>query len=267
MFDNNKHGTILLVDDEPEIIKFFKWQLETLNYKVFSASSGKDAISIIEKTTIHVMVTDIRMPGIDGIVLMQRSLEIQPDIQCIVFTGHGDIETAIEAMRLGAINYLLKPIKLAELDLAIQKGLEKLRLMNELKDKTEKLEDAVAELTILRDKLSEELSKTKDDLYDLKKRELLVKLMNYILNCWEQTTHKSKVDLADESGIWTISLDKHTGTYSTRTLDKYLRIEKLPGNPRWRNVLRTAFFIMDYCPLNSTMEVKMNALIQEFESY
>jgi CRP/FNR family transcriptional regulator, cyclic AMP receptor protein len=80
-----------------------------------------------------------------------------------------------------------------------------------------------------------------------KSRELLVEITSLALRYWMQTTSKSKIDLAEESGVWTANIDQY-GTYSTRTFDRYLNINKLPNNPRWQNVLQTAYFVLQNCP-------------------
>lgn len=80
-----------------------------------------------------------------------------------------------------------------------------------------------------------------------KSRELLVEVTSLSLRYWMQTTSKSKIDLAQDSGIWTASIDQY-GTYNTRTFDRYLNINKLPQNPRWQNVLQTAYFVIQNCP-------------------
>ena len=103
-------GNILIVDDEPDFLEFVKWQLKKLDYLVETSLSGEDALEILSGRDIQVLIADIRMPGIDGIELIRQALQLKPDLQCIVITGHGGIETAVEAMKLGAINYLRKPV-------------------------------------------------------------------------------------------------------------------------------------------------------------
>jgi len=82
---------------------------------------------------------------------------------------------------------------------------------------------------------------------DTELKQLLVEVMSYSLRYWQQTTGKTRVDLAEESGIWTASINYY-GTYITRTLDRYLNVNRLPQKPRWRNVLQTAYFTLQHCP-------------------
>ncbi len=90
-----------------------------------------------------------------------------------------------------------------------------------------------------------QVTELSDDVLDL--RELLVDVTTLALRYWMRTTGKTKIELAQESEIWTASLDQY-GTYSVRTFDRYLNIDKLPQNPRWHNVLRTAYFSLQNCP-------------------
>ena len=260
-------GKVILVDDEEDLVKFFKWQLEKIGYEVYFAFSGNEALRIMEKKRFEVLIVDIRMPEMDGIELMKHSIDLNSDLQCIVITGHGDIDSSIEAMKIGAINYLRKPIKLAELDIAIEQGLDRLRLILEVRNKQEQLEKANIELQELRDKLAKELEETKEALKVSELRESVVKLMKFALRCWEQSTQKTKIDLAEESGIWNVNLDNTTGSFSVRAMDRYLSIERLPpSRPRWRDVLRTGFFVLENCKLSSKMETKLEKLIDKLEA-
>jgi len=99
-----------------------------------------------------------------------------------------------------------------------------------------------------------------------KSRELLVEITSLALRYWMQTTSRSKIDLAEDSGIWTASIDQY-GTYSTRTLDRYLNINKLPQNPRWQNVLQTAYYVLQNCPDTAeTVKAELGEKIKYLES-
>ncbi|MBF0225750.1 MAG: response regulator [Desulfobacterales bacterium] len=260
-------GRLLIVDDEPDILEFLKWQLEMKNYQVDTCLSGNQALEILQKKIFDILLADIRMPGINGIELIQRTLKIQPDIQCIVITGHGGIETAIEAMRIGAINYLRKPIGIDELEMAVEKGIEKLKLVLEVKEKQRQLEIANNELLKLKEQLEIALKNEKQDRIEaesaLKKsqlKELAVDVMALSLRLWKQALKKSKIDLAEESKIWTATLDS-SGTYRTRTLDRYLRINTLPPNPRFNDVLDTAYFVLSSSKTNEELKDKLSSRV------
>jgi len=94
--------------------------------------------------------------------------------------------------------------------------------------------------------------------------EIIVELMNVSLRHWEVCTDKTKVDLAEESTIWKAYLDR--GTWKTRTLDKYLKMETLPKKPRWREVIRTANFVLSNCDPGADAKDEIQALIVKTES-
>jgi two-component system sensor histidine kinase ChiS len=245
--------TALIVDDEPDFIESLEWQLKKRGYEVFSAASGDAALDILRSEGVDILVADIRMPGMDGIELIRRAEGLDPDLQSIVITGHGGVDTAIEAMRLGAINYLRKPVGMEELDISIQKGLEKRDLIFAVRERQERLEKANRELGHLRDQLEKSLAQetrerkqAQEDLHSMHLRQSLVEAMNFSLRCWKQTTRKTKIDLAEESGIWTASIDAD-GTYRTRTMDRYLKTASLPANPRVNDVLDTGYFVVSRC--------------------
>ena len=264
-------GKILLTDDEPDFTEFVKWQLEMLSYSVDTASCGDAALEILHKSEKDILLADIRMPGMDGIELIRRAVAIQPDLQCIVMTGHGGIDTAVQAMRLGASDYLRKPVGVDELEIAVRKGMEKLALIRSVREKQDSLEKANAELTRLRHQLEESLKTesagrvaAEEELKKVRLREILVEIMVFCLRCWKQITKKTKIDLAEESKIWTASLDSG-GTYRTRTLDRYLRLSTLPPNPRSGDVLDTAYFVLSRCPVDSEMRKNIEEKISILE--
>ncbi|MDM8535279.1 sigma 54-interacting transcriptional regulator [Desulfobacterales bacterium HSG17] len=119
---------ILITDDEVELCDILKKSLEILwdNYIIQTAYSSEDALSVMGKEDIDVLVTDIRMPGMDGIELMKKGKAIQKSLQTIVITGHGDMDSAIAALRLGVDNYLIKPVSAETLHFAIRKAWEKI---------------------------------------------------------------------------------------------------------------------------------------------
>ncbi|MDY7031166.1 MAG: response regulator [Thermodesulfobacteriota bacterium] len=264
-------GNILIVDDEPDFLEVVKWQLKKLDYLVETSLSGEEALEILSGRDIQVLIADIRMPGIDGIELIRQALQLKPDLQCIVITGHGGIETAVEAMKLGAISYLRKPVGVDELDVAIQKGMEKIGLIRAVRERQEKLEKANEELTKLRHQLEDRLDKAitdrkqaEDALIRVQVREAVVEVMTLSLRCWRQATKKTKIDLAEESRVWTLSLD-NGGTYRTRTLDRYLRFATIPTNPRYNDVLDTGYFVLSHCPAHLQIREKLETKINELE--
>lgn len=117
-------STILLVDDEPAIIKMLKWRLETTGYKVISAISALEALNLIQKTPIDFVITDVRMPVMDGLTLITKIKDlIKRPTPCLVMSGHGDLDMSDQVEKVGACGYIHKPIKFDELEKLIQQNL------------------------------------------------------------------------------------------------------------------------------------------------
>lgn len=121
-----KYTKILVVDDENDSRDTFQMLLESQGYRVSTAASASEAEKMIEEELYHVILTDIMMPGEDGITLLKKLKEKNPDLgEVIMITGYGSVETAVEAMRLGAFGYFIKSHDPEELLLEIQKAAEK----------------------------------------------------------------------------------------------------------------------------------------------
>jgi Response regulator containing CheY-like receiver, AAA-type ATPase, and DNA-binding domains len=132
---------ILVVDDDVTSVAIMRKVLEDSGHDVVSVSSGKAALDRITKFKFDVMVTDFNMPGMTGIDLTKEVLDKEQDIIVILITAFFTIKSVVEAVKLGAFDYLTKPINKEELKLTVERGLEKLQLVNEnliLKKKVEK---------------------------------------------------------------------------------------------------------------------------------
>lgn len=116
-------STILLVDDEPAMLKMLKWRLETTGFKVISAISGIEALKTIEQNRVDFVITDVRMPLMDGLTLIKKIKAVLKNLPCLVMSGHGDIDMNIQAEEVGACGYIHKPIKFEELEAIIQQNL------------------------------------------------------------------------------------------------------------------------------------------------
>ncbi|MBS3757499.1 MAG: response regulator [Desulfobacterales bacterium] len=106
---------VLIVDDEKDFVEMFGLRLEEAGERVYRAYSGKEGLEALEKENIDVVVLDIKMPGMDGIETLQEIKRRHPVVEVIMLTGHGTIETAVEGMKLGAYDYLLKPADVEEI--------------------------------------------------------------------------------------------------------------------------------------------------------
>jgi len=105
-------GKILVVDDEIELKNILVEALTTQGYDVIGYASGQEGLEALRETAFDIILTDLMMSQMDGISLLRSSLEIDPHVICIVMTGHGTIQTAVDAMKVGAFDYVLKPFRM-----------------------------------------------------------------------------------------------------------------------------------------------------------
>jgi DNA-binding NtrC family response regulator len=122
---------VLIVDDEPNLLESFKIGLELKGYDVTIASSGSEALENCGEARFDVVLLDIRMPEMDGLETLRRLKELDPDQVVIMLTAHGSLESAVEAGRLGAYDYLEKPSTPEAVDLRIQRAVERHTLSEE----------------------------------------------------------------------------------------------------------------------------------------
>ncbi|MBU0520344.1 sigma-54 dependent transcriptional regulator [bacterium] len=122
---------ILVVDDEELVRDFLKEALIRRSYDVDIAEDGKKAKIILQENTYDLVLTDLKMPGISGLELLRYIKAHHPDTQVIMITAYGTIENAVEAMRLGAFDYVTKPFTSGEIDLVVEKAIEHRRLVDE----------------------------------------------------------------------------------------------------------------------------------------
>jgi len=138
---------ILLVDDEEAIRKVLSISLIDSGYRVFTAQSGEEALRIFKKEEPSIILTDIKMPGMDGIQVLQHIKKESPDTEVIMITGHGDMELAIQSLKFNATDFITKPINDEVLEIALKRAKEKIFLKNKLREYTENLEQLVEEKT------------------------------------------------------------------------------------------------------------------------
>jgi DNA-binding NtrC family response regulator len=124
---------ILIVDDEKSIRDTLKEILEYESYEVEEAEDGKKAFDLIKKFNYDVVLCDIKMPGMDGIELLDRSRDVAPDLPFIMISGHGTVETALEATKKGAFDFISKPPDLNKLLITVRNATEKNSLVIETK--------------------------------------------------------------------------------------------------------------------------------------
>ena len=123
--------TILVTDDESIIRDSIAEFLESEGYQTMTASNGEEALEIVKKHDIDLLLSDVRMPGIDGIELMNEVNLISSETLIILMTAFASVESAIQALRSGAADYMLKPLDFEELLMRIQAILERRNLIRE----------------------------------------------------------------------------------------------------------------------------------------
>jgi DNA-binding NtrC family response regulator len=121
---------VLVVDDEKDFVEMLSLRLQEMGERVTPAYRGKECLEILERQEIDVVILDIKMPGMDGIETLKEIKKKFPLVEVIMLTGHGTTETAVEGMKLGAFDYLLKPADFDDLT-------EKLTGARERKDEQE----------------------------------------------------------------------------------------------------------------------------------
>jgi len=162
-----ENENILLVDDEYSIRVTLQRILVKKGYSVDMADSGEVALEMCKNSNYDLVISDIKMSGMTGVELLKNIIHLDPDATVILLTGFGSLETAVEALRFGATDYLQKPCTKEELTFRTKRSLEKSELKKKLKTQNEQLLDAKKELerSLLKSKTTEaELQKHQEEL-------------------------------------------------------------------------------------------------------
>ena len=138
---------ILVVDDEELICSIFAKRLKKEGYSCITANNGREALNHFYKDTLTLIISDIKMPQMDGMELLKKVKAVDPKMMVIIMTSYPDIDLAVEAMRLGAFDFIIKPIELDLVVLSIKKALERKRLEEEVEAYHHHLEKLVGERT------------------------------------------------------------------------------------------------------------------------
>jgi signal transduction histidine kinase len=138
---------LLLIDDEPGIRRMMSLDLTADGYQVVTAEDGESGLALFERERPDIVLTDLKMPGMDGIEVLKRIKRQNPMSEVIIITGHGDLELAIQSLQLDASDFVTKPVSDQALAVALARARERLRMRTEIKEHTEDLERRVAEAT------------------------------------------------------------------------------------------------------------------------
>jgi DNA-binding NtrC family response regulator len=133
-------GRIVVIDDEANAAAALEKLLRQDGYEVTRANDGATGLALLETFDADVILTDLRMPGMDGLEVLAKVKDIQPDALVVVMTAYGTVKTAVQAVKMGAEDYLSKPIEVEELEIVLQKALEKKALRQETKNLRERLD-------------------------------------------------------------------------------------------------------------------------------
>ncbi len=139
--------TLLLVDDEEGIRTVLSALLEDMGYDVVTASGGREALAVFREKRPPLVMTDIKMAGMDGITLLKELKALSPEVEVLMLTGHGDMDLAVTSLRFGAGDFLNKPVSDEALEVALNRARERIALREALRRHTEELEELVAERT------------------------------------------------------------------------------------------------------------------------
>ncbi len=177
-----KIDTLLLVDDEEGIRKILGITLMDKGYDVHVASNAEEALRLFKEIQPGIVVTDIKMPGMDGIELLRRIKAQNAETEVIMLTGHGGIELAIKSLKLEATDFITKPINDDVLDIALKRARERITMREQMRAYTQKLEQLVNEKT--------EKLQAKDSVKSIQRR------MAAFWHAYEEVTEQLQGDLA-----------------------------------------------------------------------
>lgn len=200
MKDSVSQVRILVIDDEPAIRQSFRYYLEDMEFIVETADNGRLGLELIKKELPDLVLSDLRMPEMDGFEVLKNCRELAPEMPVIVISGANRIDEAVAALRLGAWDYLIKPLKdLTILGHAVEKALERAQLLQENRAHQEHLETLVKERTNDLESAFEELQKS-----ERKYRALFEKTNDAIFIVEKKTgrfldANKSALHLTDQS--------------------------------------------------------------------
>jgi len=152
--EKEKKWPILLVDDEEDIRDVLSLSIADMGYAVHAAENGEQALDVFRQIDPPIVMTDIKMPGMDGIELLQKIKRENPETEVVMITGHGDMDLAIKSLKFEATDFITKPINVEALEIALKRVQDKIVMKRQLKSYTQNLEALVREKTELQDHLS-----------------------------------------------------------------------------------------------------------------
>lgn len=205
------HEKLLIVDDELDILEMLSSFLAQEGFRVKTAPGGHEAIDIFKSEPFDVVITDMRMPGIDGLTVMRRLKEIDEDIEVIILTAFAALENVIEAFRhKGAFDYLTKPLgNINELFIAVSQALESRRLKIENKTLIRQLQESKHDLERRVDERTVELTDTNQQLeYELSHRKKIEAALQRARDDLEERVKERTVELLSTNEQLTYEIEE-----------------------------------------------------------
>jgi DNA-binding NtrC family response regulator len=145
---------ILITDDDIDLRELLTEAVKNWGYEVSVARDGDEALRKLRMERFDIVITDLMMPGMDGLALLQKIKDLDKEILVIIITGYATIETAVKAIESGAYDYIAKPFRLDELMIVIKNACERLRLVLQNRALLEELRTAYGEIAVLKKALS-----------------------------------------------------------------------------------------------------------------
>jgi signal transduction histidine kinase/FixJ family two-component response regulator len=217
---------ILLVDDEPDIREILGLYLAEMGYRVTTAENGAQALELFRQTKPPIVLTDIKMPVMDGIELLQKIKHEVPDTEVIMITGHGDMELAIKSLKLEATDFITKPINDDMIEIALKRAAEKITMRQQLRSYTESLEAMVeeksaqlveAERLVALGQAVEGLTSARQDIAEDLERGIRY---FYEMPCFV-SIHNPKLEVVAANQLYQKRLDAHIGNPSWQIYKGY----------------------------------------------
>src|SRR3989440_9492021 len=163
----SEQSKVLVVDDEESVVVTIKAILQLDGYNVATTTSGKQARKMVRETEYDLVLTDLRLEDGDGLDVLKAVRETHPETVTIMLTGYASLESAIQALRAGAYDYLVKPSEVEELRSTVARGIERRRLGQELRLRVAELERANREIADRIDQATSELKERYEQLKEL----------------------------------------------------------------------------------------------------
>jgi DNA-binding response OmpR family regulator len=191
----SKSTKILVVDDEPTIRETLAEMLNVEGREIVTAASGEEALALLQKETFDLMLLDLIMPGLDGLQVMEKVHKMAPNTIIIMLTAHGTLPSAIQAMRHGAHDYLLKPTSATKIMASVEEGLRRRQEALRKQGLMRKMEETLKELTAGELTLAEAEPEPERPLRFLQARDIVVDLQRQIVLARDEPANLTPTEL------------------------------------------------------------------------